>query len=151
VEYLAGIVQALPLSENTEAKDQCDPWGCRTQLWSTAIASKTVGAQVDSLLAKLPELQTKDQVDQFALDFCCEGSAESADSPSGFLLPDSSPSPFFFLPSSSKTAGLWVHRWTPFLPSSPSCKPKTKSTSLLWISAGLILRDVGHSFDQPVS
>ncbi|KAL4876589.1 armadillo-type protein [Aspergillus karnatakaensis] len=37
---------------------------------STAIASKTVGAQVDALLAKLPELQTKDQVDQVALDFC---------------------------------------------------------------------------------
>ncbi|KAL2000399.1 hypothetical protein VTN02DRAFT_3179 [Thermoascus thermophilus] len=43
----------------TEADDQ-----------STAIANKTVGAQVDVLLAKLPELQTKDQVDQLALDFC---------------------------------------------------------------------------------
>jgi regulator of nonsense transcripts 2 len=37
---------------------------------STAINSKTVGAQVDALLAKLPELQTKDSVDQLALDFC---------------------------------------------------------------------------------
>ena len=37
---------------------------------STAIASKTVGAQVDALLARMPELQTKDQVDQVALDFC---------------------------------------------------------------------------------
>ncbi|RAH71837.1 regulator of nonsense transcripts 2 [Aspergillus aculeatinus CBS 121060] len=37
---------------------------------STAIASKTVGAQVDALLAKLPDLQTKDHVDQMALDFC---------------------------------------------------------------------------------
>lgn len=37
---------------------------------SAAIASKTVGAQVDALLAKLPDLQTKDQVDQMALDFC---------------------------------------------------------------------------------
>ncbi|KAH1954470.1 hypothetical protein KXV90_009129 [Aspergillus fumigatus] len=37
---------------------------------STAIASKTVGAQVDALLARLPELQTKDQVDQLALEFC---------------------------------------------------------------------------------
>ncbi|QQK42986.1 Nonsense-mediated mRNA decay factor (Upf2), putative [Penicillium digitatum] len=44
---------------------------------STAIASKTVGAQVDSLLAKLPELQTKDQVDQFALDFCWVNSKAS--------------------------------------------------------------------------
>ncbi|CAI7659534.1 unnamed protein product [Penicillium bialowiezense] len=44
---------------------------------STAIASKTVGAQVDSLLSKLPELQTKDQVDQFALDFCWVNSKAS--------------------------------------------------------------------------
>ncbi|KAJ5183139.1 hypothetical protein N7492_000755 [Penicillium capsulatum] len=44
---------------------------------STAIASKTVGAQVDALLGKLPELQTKDQVDQFALDFCFVNSKAS--------------------------------------------------------------------------
>ncbi|PSK36153.1 hypothetical protein B9Z65_5968 [Elsinoe australis] len=37
---------------------------------STAIANKTVGAQVDALLARLPELVTRDQVDQFAIDFC---------------------------------------------------------------------------------
>ena len=37
---------------------------------STAIANKTVGAQVDALLIKLPELQTKELVDQVALDFC---------------------------------------------------------------------------------
>jgi len=37
---------------------------------STAIVSKTVGAQVDALLAKLPELQTKEMVDQLALEFC---------------------------------------------------------------------------------
>ena len=37
---------------------------------STAIGSKTVGAQVDALLTKLPELQTKDSVDQLALEFC---------------------------------------------------------------------------------
>jgi regulator of nonsense transcripts 2 len=35
---------------------------------STAIANKTVGAQVDALLIKLPELQTKEMVDQLALD-----------------------------------------------------------------------------------
>lgn len=44
---------------------------------STAIASKTVGAQVDALLAKLPDLQNKDQVDQFALDFCFVNSKAS--------------------------------------------------------------------------
>ncbi|KAF8472650.1 hypothetical protein BDZ91DRAFT_715516 [Kalaharituber pfeilii] len=37
---------------------------------STAIANKNIGAQVDALLAKLPELQNKDAVDQLALDFC---------------------------------------------------------------------------------
>lgn len=37
---------------------------------STAIANKTVGAQVDALLAQLHELTNKDQVDQFAFNFC---------------------------------------------------------------------------------
>ena len=37
---------------------------------SIAIANKTVGAQVDALLARLPELQSKDHVDQVATDFC---------------------------------------------------------------------------------
>ncbi|KAI4162519.1 MAG: hypothetical protein LQ342_003934 [Letrouitia transgressa] len=37
---------------------------------STAIANKTVGAQVDALLARLPELQNKEMVDQVAIDFC---------------------------------------------------------------------------------
>ncbi|KAH8423644.1 mRNA decay protein [Aspergillus melleus] len=51
--------QPQSAEEKVEADDQ-----------STAIASRTVGAQVDGLLAKLPELQTKDHVDQLALDFC---------------------------------------------------------------------------------
>ena len=37
---------------------------------STAIANKTVGAQVDAILAHLPELQNKEQIDQTAMDFC---------------------------------------------------------------------------------
>ncbi|OAL02894.1 ARM repeat-containing protein [Phaeosphaeriaceae sp. SRC1lsM3a] len=37
---------------------------------STAIANKSVGAQVDAILARLPELNTKDSVDQTAMDFC---------------------------------------------------------------------------------
>ena len=37
---------------------------------STAIANKTVGAQVDAILARLPELQNKEQIDQTAMDFC---------------------------------------------------------------------------------
>jgi len=37
---------------------------------STAIANKSVGAQVDAILARLPELNTKDVIDQTAMDFC---------------------------------------------------------------------------------
>ena len=37
---------------------------------SLLVVNKTVGAQVDALLVRLPELQTKDQVDELALDFC---------------------------------------------------------------------------------
>ncbi len=37
---------------------------------STAIANKTIGAQVDALLARLPDLVTKDLIDQAAIDFC---------------------------------------------------------------------------------
>lgn len=37
---------------------------------STAIVNKTVGAQVDALLSKLPDLPNKDAVDQLALEFC---------------------------------------------------------------------------------
>ncbi|KAF2476168.1 ARM repeat-containing protein [Lindgomyces ingoldianus] len=46
-------------TQATEADDQ-----------STAIANKSVGAQVDAILARLPELNTKDMVDQAAIDFC---------------------------------------------------------------------------------
>jgi regulator of nonsense transcripts 2 len=45
--------------KTTEAEDQ-----------STAIANKTVGAQVDALLARLPELTNKDLIDEAAVDFC---------------------------------------------------------------------------------
>jgi regulator of nonsense transcripts 2 len=37
---------------------------------STAIANKSVGAQVDAVLARLPELNGKDAIDQTAMDFC---------------------------------------------------------------------------------
>lgn len=37
---------------------------------SIAIANRSVGAQVDGLLARLPELQTKDSLDGFAVEFC---------------------------------------------------------------------------------
>ncbi|KAF7872331.1 hypothetical protein EAF04_003254 [Stromatinia cepivora] len=37
---------------------------------STAIANKTIGAQVDALLARLPDLTNKDMIDEAAIDFC---------------------------------------------------------------------------------
>lgn len=37
---------------------------------STAIANKTIGAQVDALLSRLPELTNKEAIDQTAVDFC---------------------------------------------------------------------------------
>ena len=52
-----------PLSEKSAADAAFDDQ-------STAIANKTVGTQVDALLARLPELQAKDQIDQAAMDFC---------------------------------------------------------------------------------
>ena len=44
---------------------------------STAIANKTVGAQVDDLLARLPDLTTKEKVDEVAIDFCLLNSKAS--------------------------------------------------------------------------
>lgn len=58
--------QTGPDEKAAEADDQ-----------STAIACKTVGAQVDALLARLPDLLTKDHVDQLALDFCFVNSKAS--------------------------------------------------------------------------
>jgi regulator of nonsense transcripts 2 len=37
---------------------------------STAIANKTIGAQVDAILARLPDLTSKELIDQAAIDFC---------------------------------------------------------------------------------
>ena len=37
---------------------------------SMAIANKTIGAQVDALLLRLPDLVNKDAIDQMAIDFC---------------------------------------------------------------------------------
>lgn len=37
---------------------------------SLAIANKTIGAQVDAIIARLPDLTTKESIDQTAVDFC---------------------------------------------------------------------------------
>ncbi|KAI0843228.1 ARM repeat-containing protein [Hypoxylon sp. FL0890] len=56
----ADSIEAAEASKPTEANDD----------QSTAIANKTIGAQVDVLLTRLPELTNKDAVDQAAIDFC---------------------------------------------------------------------------------
>ncbi|GAB7349009.1 hypothetical protein MBLNU459_g7982t1 [Dothideomycetes sp. NU459] len=60
-------------AEPAETKEKAEPIEAKaaeTEESSTAIANKTVGAQVDALLAQLVELSSRDQVDQFAIDFC---------------------------------------------------------------------------------
>ena len=59
-------VDAAAKKANLEADDQ-----------STAIANRTVGAQVDAILLRLPDLQSKEMVDQVALDFCFVNSKAS--------------------------------------------------------------------------
>jgi regulator of nonsense transcripts 2 len=46
------------------------PTSTKEEDQSTAIANKTIGAQVDALLARLPDLTNKDLIDQAAIDFC---------------------------------------------------------------------------------
>ncbi|MCJ1319108.1 hypothetical protein MMC15_004441 [Xylographa vitiligo] len=57
-------------SSQTKAAQETSPIADTAEEQSTAIANKTVGAQVDSLLARLPDLQSKEAVDQAAIDFC---------------------------------------------------------------------------------
>ncbi|KAK6196838.1 hypothetical protein LQW54_011153 [Pestalotiopsis sp. IQ-011] len=56
-------------AEATDAQDTPKPQEV-TDDQSTAIANKTIGAQVDALLTRLPELTNKDTVDETAIDFC---------------------------------------------------------------------------------
>ncbi|KAL4892462.1 armadillo-type protein [Aspergillus ambiguus] len=69
--------EAPPDSAAEKAESADEKAAAEADDQSTAIASKTVGAQVDALLAKLPDLQTKDHVDQLALDFCFVNSKAS--------------------------------------------------------------------------
>ncbi|KAI9737821.1 MAG: hypothetical protein M1834_009190 [Cirrosporium novae-zelandiae] len=58
-EVKEGLEAAATAAKPAEPDDQ-----------SIVIANKSVGAQVDILLTRLTEMQTKDQVDQAAIDFC---------------------------------------------------------------------------------
>lgn len=63
-----------PKSEAASEKETAEPAAeakaNEAEDQSMAIANKSVGAQVDALLAHLPELSTKEAVDQTAMDFC---------------------------------------------------------------------------------
>jgi regulator of nonsense transcripts 2 len=59
-------VAEIPKPADTAADDQ-----------SVAIANKTIGAQVDALLSRLPDLTTKEAIDQTAIDFCYVNSKAS--------------------------------------------------------------------------
>ncbi|KAG4434950.1 hypothetical protein IFR05_009562 [Cadophora sp. M221] len=52
------------------AAAEAGPQSTKEEDMSTAIANKTIGAQVDALLARLPDLTSKDLIDQAAIDFC---------------------------------------------------------------------------------
>ena len=92
-------VPGILLGENKKKKDTDDQTGRRTDIQqasggktesidpddiqdisssdSTAIANKTVGAQVDALLTRLPEATNKDIIDEIAIDFCFVNSKAS--------------------------------------------------------------------------
>ena len=57
-------------ADSAEPTEAAKPVETPSDDQSTAIANKTIGAQVDALLLRLPELTNKDVVDQTAIDFC---------------------------------------------------------------------------------
>ena len=61
---------AVVVMSDTKDTKEKSPTGNLVEDQSIAIANKTVGTQVDVLLARLPELQSKEAVDQAAIDFC---------------------------------------------------------------------------------
>jgi regulator of nonsense transcripts 2 len=67
-EQVGKKIEAKPESSDKDAENDVKASEAEDQ--STAIANKSVGAQVDAVLARLPEMNTKDMVDQTAMDFC---------------------------------------------------------------------------------
>tara|TARA_R110002003_G_scaffold626_1_gene20868 strand:+ start:10261 stop:13071 length:2811 start_codon:yes stop_codon:yes gene_type:complete len=67
-EQVGKKIEAKPESSDKDAENDVKASEADDQ--STAIANKSVGAQVDAVLARLPEMNTKDMVDQTAMDFC---------------------------------------------------------------------------------
>ncbi|KAK4130777.1 ARM repeat-containing protein [Trichocladium antarcticum] len=63
--------------DSTEVSEVTKPAESAADDQSVAIANKTIGAQVDALLARMPDLTTKDVIDQTAIDFCYVNSKAS--------------------------------------------------------------------------
>ncbi|KAF4591515.1 nonsense-mediated mRNA decay factor (Upf2) [Ophiocordyceps camponoti-floridani] len=60
------VGRKVDLSDVADAKKNDEP----NDEQSLAMVNKSIGAQVDALLSRLPELTTKDVIDQTAVDFC---------------------------------------------------------------------------------
>ena len=69
-EQVGKRMDVVAAGSGTKDTDEKSPIKDPAEDQSTAIANKTVGAQVDALLSRLPELQNKESVDQAAIDFC---------------------------------------------------------------------------------
>ncbi|EQL00432.1 nonsense-mediated mRNA decay factor (Upf2) [Ophiocordyceps sinensis CO18] len=67
-EQVGRKVEATEAAENNNNNNNKAAEAAEEQ--SMAIANKTIGAQVDELLARLPELPNKEAIDQTAVDFC---------------------------------------------------------------------------------
>ncbi|KAI9841526.1 MAG: hypothetical protein M1837_000627 [Sclerophora amabilis] len=65
----SSIEEAKVVNEET-ALSSADVAAPGAEDQSTAIANKSVGAQVEALLARLPEFASKEMVDEAAIDFC---------------------------------------------------------------------------------
>ncbi len=61
---------AAKKAETVETTDASKPADTTADDQSTAIVNKTIGAQVDTLLLRLPDLTNKEIIDQTAIDFC---------------------------------------------------------------------------------
>lgn len=67
-------VESVNIPGDVQDKSSSGPL---TEDQSTAIINKTVGAQVDALLARMPDFLNKEMVDQAAIDFCFVNSKAS--------------------------------------------------------------------------
>jgi len=67
-------VETKPVTEQLVINEVKEP---DAEDQSTAITNRTVGAQVDAILARLPQVTSKDAIDEIAYDFCFVNSKAS--------------------------------------------------------------------------